>query len=110
MSFSSDVKAFTTKDSGHKINGRSRLQGVQYVHGGLSAGITLSFLDMSTDGTAVTATATNRLTLTTSSAIGTEDVFIPDNGILFDKGIYMTNGNTADITSVTVFYVGGGEV
>lgn len=43
MSFSSDVKAFTTKDSGHKINGRSRLQGVQYVHGGLSAGITLSF-------------------------------------------------------------------
>ena len=110
MSFSSDVKAFTTKDSGHKINGRSRLQGVQYVHGGLSAGITLSFLDMSTDGNDVTASATNRLTLTTSSAIGTEDVFIPDNGILFDKGIYMTNGNTADITSVTVFYVGGGEV
>ena len=47
MSFSSDVKAFTTKDSGHKINGRSRLQGVQYVHGGLSAGITLSFFDTS---------------------------------------------------------------
>ena len=45
MSFSSDVKAITTTDSGHKIDGRTRLQGVQYVHGGLSAGITLSFLD-----------------------------------------------------------------
>ena len=110
MSFASDVKALTTKKSGHIVDGRSRLQGVQYVHGGLSADITLSFLDMPSDGTGVTASATNKLTLATSSAIGTEDVFIPDNGILFEKGIYMYNGNSADITKVTVFYVGGGEV
>ena len=110
MSFSSDVKALTTQASGHKINGRTRLQGVQYVHGGLSAGISLAFLDMSTTSTVSTAQATNRLSLSTSSAIGTEEVNIPDNGILFEEGVYLSNGNTADITSVTVFYVGGAEI
>jgi peptidase E len=28
---------------------------------------------------------------------------------LFDSGMHLTNSNTAAITSITVFYVGGGE-
>jgi len=100
MSFASDVKALTTKDTGQKISGRTRIQGVQYVHNA-SADITFSNGD--------TATGTTLLQLTSSSAIGTDDVFIPDNGILFDSGMHLTNSNTAAITSVTVFYVGGSE-
>ena len=100
MSFASDVKAFTTKDTGQKITGRTRLQGIQYVHNA-SADITLS--------NGATSTGTTLLQLTSSSAIGTEDVFIPDNGILFDSGLHLANSNTAAITSITVFYVGGGE-
>ena len=95
-----DVKAVTKKETGQVIDGRTRLQGIQYVHGA-SADITLSNGD--------TATGTTLLQLTSSSAIGTEDVFIPDNGILFDSGMHLTNSNTAAITSVTVFYVGGSE-
>ena len=100
MSFASDVKALTTKDTGQKISGRTRIQGVQYVHTA-SADITFSNGD--------TATGTTLLQLTSSSAIGTDDVFIPDNGILFDSGMHLTNSNTAAITSITVFYVGGSE-
>jgi len=100
MSFASDVKALTTKDTGQKISGRTRIQGVQYVHNA-SADITFS--------NGATSTGATLLQLTSSSAIGTEDVFIPDNGILFDSGMHLTNSNTAAITSVTVFYVGGGE-
>ncbi len=41
MSFASDVKALTTKDTGQKISGRTRIQGIQYVHNA-SADLTLS--------------------------------------------------------------------
>jgi hypothetical protein len=49
------------------------------------------------------------LQITAPSAIGVHGVSIPQNGIVFADGIHMTNGNTAAVTSVTLFYEGGGE-
>ena len=95
-----DVKAVTKKETGQVIDGRTRLQGLYFVHGA-SADLTFS--------NGATATGTTLLEVTSPSAIGTVDIFIPQNGIVFADGIHMTNGNTAAVTSVTLFYEGGGE-
>ena len=95
-----DVKAVTKKETGQVIDGRTRLQGIQYVHGA-SADLTFS--------NGATSTGTTLLQITAPSAIGVYGVSIPQNGIVFADGIHMTNGNTAAVTSVTLFYEGGGE-
>jgi len=96
----SDVRSLSFTSSSATVTPRSRLQAIYYVHAA-SADLTFS--------NGATSTGTTLLQLTSSSAIGTEDVFIPDNGILFDSGLHLANSNTAAITSITVFYVGGGE-
>ena len=104
MSFSSDVKAYTMPSGTAQataITGRTRLQGLYYVHGN-SAGATLTFSDGSSAG------ATSRYTISSPGASAAEDLTIPDNGILFKEGIHLQNSNTAEITSVTFYYVGGG--
>ena len=104
MSFASDVKAYTLPvgtAQATAITGRTRLQGLYYVHGN-SAGATLTF----SDGTS--AGATTRYTIASPGASAAEDLTIPDNGILFKEGIHLANSSTAEITSVTFYYVGGG--
>jgi len=104
MSFASDVKAYTMPSGTAQataITGRTRLQGLYYVHGN-SAGATLTFSDGSSAG------ATTRYTISSPGASAAEDLTIPDNGILFKEGIHLQNSSTAEITSVTFYYVGGG--
>tara|TARA_R100001510_G_C7476164_1_gene90258 strand:- start:117 stop:437 length:321 start_codon:yes stop_codon:yes gene_type:complete len=104
MSFASDVNAYTMPSGTAQataITGRTRLQGLYYVHGN-SAGATLTFSDGSSAG------ATTRYTISSPGASAAEDLTIPDNGILFKEGIHLQNSSTAEITSVTFYYVGGG--
>ena len=104
MSLASDVKAYTLPTGTAQataITGRTRLQGLYYVHGA-SAGATLTF----SDGTS--AGATTRYTISSPGASAAEDLTIPDNGILFKNGIHLANSSTAEITSVTYYYVRGG--
>ena len=104
MSFSSDVKAYTMPSGTAQataITGRTRLQGLYYVHGN-SAGATLTFSD------GISAGATTKYTISSPGASAAEDLTIPDNGILFKEGIHLQNSSTAEITSVTFYYVGGG--
>jgi hypothetical protein len=46
------------------------------------------------------------LALTTPASAGSQDLIIPDMGILFDDGIYIAV-SSAEITSVTVLFEGG---
>jgi len=47
--------------------------------------------------------------MTSPAAAGSQDMIIPDNGILFTDGIHITL-SSAEITSVTLLFVGGGAV
>jgi len=44
--------------------------------------------------------------MTSPAAAGSQDMIIPDNGILFPDGIHITL-SSAEITSVTLLFVGG---
>jgi hypothetical protein len=46
------------------------------------------------------------LTLSSPAAIGSQDLIIPDMGILFESGIYI-DLSSAEITSVTLLFEGG---
>jgi hypothetical protein len=74
------------------------LLGVYFTHTATSATITLK--DGSTSG------GTAKLTLSSPASAGSQDLIIPDMGILFEDGIYITFGS-AEVTSVTLLFEGG---
>ena len=98
MSFMSDVKAVTKTADAAAISGRTRLQGVYYTCTGTASSFALK--NGSTDAGAAL------LTINTPAAAGAYDLIIPDDGILFDSGIYVDVGD-AEVTSVTLLFVGG---
>ena len=98
MSFASDVKAVTKTADGQAISGRTRVQGVYY-----TCTATASSFDLR-NGTG--NTDTSLLSINSPAAAGAYDLIIPDDGILFDSGVYVdvADGN---VESVTVLFVGG---
>jgi hypothetical protein len=97
MSFASDIQAVQKTATGDAVNGRSRLAGVYFTHSATPATLTLK----SGGSGGVT-----KLVLTSPAAAGSQDLIIPDNGILFDNGIHLTL-SSAEITTVTLLFVGG---
>lgn len=98
MSFASDISAVTKTSSDDAISGRTRVQGVYYTCTSTASSFSLK------NGSTNAATAL--LTINTPASAGAVDLIFPDDGILFKDGVYidMTNAN---VTSVTVLFVGG---
>ena len=97
MSFASDIQSVTKTGTGAAVNGRTRLAGLYFTHSDTPGTITLR------DGT---NTGPVRLTIANPAAVGSQDLMIPDNGILFDNGIHVTKSG-AEIVSMTFLFVGG---
>lgn len=97
MSFASDISAVSRTTTGQAVNGRTRLAGLYFTHSATPATITLR-----SGG----ASGSVLLTMTSPAVAGSQDLIIPDNGILFTDGIHVTL-SSAEITSVTALFVGG---
>ena len=96
MSFS-NIKSVQKTASAAAVSGRTRLLGVYFLNTATAS--TLVLKDGGSSGTA-------RLSLVTPAAAGSQDLLIPDMGILFEDGIYITFGS-AEVTSVTLLFEGG---
>jgi hypothetical protein len=94
---SSNIQSVRKATSTTAVNGRTRLLGVYFTHTATPATLTLK--DGGTGGTA-------RLTLTSPASAGSQDLIIPDAGILFTDSIYV-DLSSAEITSVTLLFEGG---
>jgi hypothetical protein len=97
MSFASNISSVSKTATAQAVNGRSRLAGLYFTHSATPATLTLK--SGGTGGTAL-------FTLTSPATAGSQDMIIPDNGILFTDGIHLTLSST-EITSVTLLFVGG---
>ena len=98
MGFSSDVKAVTKTADASAVVGRTRLQGLYFTNSGTGSSFTLK------DGT--TSSGTGRLTIHTPAAAGSVDILLPNDGILFQNGIFIDVAD-ANVTSVTLLFCGG---
>ncbi|MBM3337021.1 MAG: hypothetical protein FJY60_04955 [Betaproteobacteria bacterium] len=96
MSFS-NIQAVQKTTSAQGVNGRARLLGVYFTHTATPATLLLK-----TGGSG----GTTKLALTTPASAGSQDLVIPNIGILFDDGIYIAI-SSAEITSVTLLFEGG---
>jgi hypothetical protein len=101
MGFSSDIKAVTKTADASAIVGRTRVQGLYFTNSATGSSFTLK------DGT--TSSGTTRLTITTPAAVGSTDLILPNDGILFENGVFVDVAD-ANVTSVTLFFVGGAAV
>ena len=93
----SNIKSVQKTSSADAVSGRTRLLGVYFTNTATASSVVLK--DGGSSGTA-------RLSLLTPAAAGSQDLMIPDMGILFENGIYITFGS-AEVTSVTLLYEGG---
>jgi len=97
---SSNIRSVQKTATGQAVNGRARLLGVYFTHTSTPATLTLR-----SGG----ATGTVLLALTSPASADSQDLILPDMGILFEDGIHITV-STADITSVTLLFEGGAPV
>jgi hypothetical protein len=93
----SNIQSVQKTTTAQAVNGRARLLGVYFTHSATPATLTLK-----SGGSGGTA----RLTLTTPAAAGSQDLIIPDAGVLFEDGIHI-GVSSAEITSVTLLFEGG---
>jgi hypothetical protein len=93
----SNIKSVQKTSSAAAVSGRTRLLGVYFTNTATASSVTLK--DGGSSGTA-------RLSLITPASAGSQDLIIPDMGILFEDGIYITFGS-AEVTSVTLLFEGG---
>jgi hypothetical protein len=98
MGFSSDVKVVTKTADASAVVGRTRLQGLYFTNTGTASSFTLR------NGTVVGAPAV--MTITTPAAAGNKYMDIPNDGVLFENGIFI-DVNDVNVTSVTLFFCGG---
>jgi len=93
----SNIKSVQKTSSAAAVSGRTRLLGVYFTNTATASSVVLK--DGGSSGTA-------RLSLITPASAGSQDLIIPDMGILFEDGIYITFGS-AEVTSVTLLFEGG---
>lgn len=98
MGFSSDVKAVTKTADASAIVGRTRVQGLYFSNAGTESSFTLK--NGTTSGGAVV------LTINTPAATRNTAVSVPNDGLLFEDGCFIDFAD-ANVTSVTLFFVGG---
>jgi hypothetical protein len=97
MSFASDIKAATATATGQVIDGRSRVQGIYYV-----SEETAGSIELRSGGEEGPLVAD----LATPGAVTSDNVILPDAGLLFKDGVHVTLSN---VSSITLFYYGGAE-
>lgn len=93
----SNIQSVQKTTSAQAVNGRARLLGVYFT--GTATPATLTLKSGGSGGT-------TKLALTSPAAAGSQDLIIPDAGILFPDGIYIAL-SSAEITSVTLLFEGG---
>ena len=93
----SNIKSVQKLVSSDAVSGRARLLGVYFTNTATASSIVLK--DGGVSGTA-------RLSMLTPASAGSQDLMIPDMGLLFENGIYITFGS-AEVTSVTLLFEGG---
>ena len=96
----SNIKSVQKTSSDDAVSGRTRLLGVYFTNTATASSVILK--DGGSSGTA-------RLSLVTPASAGSQDLIIPDMGILFEDGIYIAFGS-AEVTSVTLLFEGGAAV
>jgi hypothetical protein len=101
MSFASDISAVTKTASDDAIGGRTRVQGVYYTCSSTASSFSLK------NGS--TSAGPALITINTPAAAGAVDLIFPDDGILFSDGVYIDIAD-AEVTSVTLLFVGGAAV
>jgi len=82
--------------TGQVFLGRTRIRGITGTSKAVAGNITF---------TNTSITGTTLLTIPTTGAVDAIEPYIPDNGVLFDAGAYITVPATS-VTGVTVFYDG----
>jgi hypothetical protein len=101
MSFASDIQSVTKTSDDDAIAGRTRVQGIYYTCTDTASSFILR------NGAVVGAPAL--MTINTPAAAGAYDIIMPDNGVLFDSGVFI-DFNNAQVTSVTLLFCGGAAV
>lgn len=101
MSFASDIKSVTKTSDDDAIAGRTRVQGLYY-----TCDSTASFFELKNGTTSGGPVLTK---IHTPGSAGAYDIIFPDNGILFDSGVFI-DFNDAHVTSVTLLFCGGAPV
>ena len=96
MSFS-NIQSVQKTTTATAVNGRTRLLGLYFTNTATAATLTLR-----SGGSGGTV----KLTVNSPASAGSQDLMIPDMGILFDDGIHVTF-SSAEITSVTLLFEGG---
>jgi len=94
----SNIQAVTKTVDAHAIAGRTRVAGIYFTNTATAGTVTLR------NGSTVGSTAL--LTLTTAAVAGATDILLPDQGILFDSGVFI-DVSGVEVTSVTLFFYGG---
>jgi hypothetical protein len=95
MSFASDIKAVTADATAQVIDGRSRVQGIYFVSDSVPGSI-----ELRSGG----VTGELVVSLATPGDSSSDNVILPDAGLLFKDGVHAT---IADVESVTLFFYGG---
>jgi len=93
----SNIQSVQKTETAVAVSGRTRLLGVYFTNTATASSVVLK------DGG---ASGTARLSLQTPASAGSQDLMIPDQGILFTNGIHITFGS-ANVTSVTLLFEGG---
>ena len=83
-------------DVGGVFEGRTRIRGIQGLSGSTAG-------DVSFNNTSITGTTL--LTIPTQAAAELIEPYIPDNGVLFNAGAYISYANSV-LAGITVFYDG----
>jgi hypothetical protein len=96
----SNIQSVQKTTTASAVSGRTRLLGVYFTNTATASSVVLK--DGGAGGTA-------RLSLLTPASAGSQDLMIPDQGILFKDGIHITFGS-AEVTSVTLLFEGGAAV
>ena len=95
---SSNISSVTKTADAAAISGRTRVVGIYFTNTGSASSFTLK--NGSTSG------GTALVTITTPADAGSQNIRVPDMGILFDSGVFIDVAG-ADVTSVTLFFEGG---
>ena len=94
----SNILAVTKIADGAAISGRTRVRGLYFTCTGTASSFSLK------NGT--TGAAAALVTITTPAAAGGYDLHIPEDGFLFDAGVFVDVAD-AQVTSVTLMFEGG---
>ena len=95
-----NIKVVTKTADAAAISGRTRVRSIYFTCTNTASSFSLK------NGAAGTAPAL--VTINTPADAGGHVIDVPDNGLLFDKGVYIDVAN-AEVTSVSLFYEGGAE-